>query len=83
MAGDAPHAAGLDAKLRGAATAIDRGRASAACGKIGAFVNAVRAHARDLPTAVVDEWLRVAARIRSALRVSASQVETAPSLVNR
>jgi hypothetical protein len=67
MAGDAPHAAGLDAKLRGAAAAIDRGRVSAACGKIGAFVNAVRAHARDLPAPVVGEWLRVAARIQSAL----------------
>jgi len=67
MAGASPHAAGLDPKLRAAAAAIDRGSASAACGQIGAFVNAVRAHARDFPAPVVDEWVRLAARIKSAL----------------
>jgi hypothetical protein len=67
MAGAAPYVAGLEAKLRSAATAIDNGRRSASCGNIGAFANAVRAHARSVPAAVVAEWLRVAARIQAAL----------------
>ncbi len=56
-------AAGSTRNCKPPQPALDKGRAPAACGEIGAFVNAVRAHPRDLPAPVVEEWLRVAARI--------------------
>jgi hypothetical protein len=67
MAANQPFAAGLDAKLRGASAAIDSGRRSAACGKLAAFVNAVKAHVRELTPVLADEWIARASRIRSTL----------------
>jgi hypothetical protein len=67
MAAGRPFVSGLEAKLRGAAAAIEMNRANAACGKLGAFTNALRAHARALSPAIVTDWTRRAERIRSAL----------------
>ncbi len=48
IAANQPFAGELDAKLRGASAAIDSGRRSAACGKLQAFLNSVKAHVREL-----------------------------------
>jgi hypothetical protein len=67
MAAFQPFADGLDAKLRVATAAIESGQTIAACGKLGAFNNAVRAHTRALTPAVANDWIARAGRVRSAL----------------